>query len=534
MTSRWLRDVKMVMRLTRDFRSFYATPITGKQAAETIEHQLATRHERFLGMVEQLIFRHARSPYLPLLRAAGCELGDIRKLVAREGVEGALRDLCAAGVYVSFDEFKGRKDVVRGSQRFAVAEPDFDNPDVSGHMETQTGGTRGLGTPLKLGLAFIADRALATALAYEAHGLNDYDGALWQVSALRPILQYTKAGKTPIAWFYPVKPLPLTSHAIMWYLRALGTLFGHAVPRPVFLDLQDPGRMALWLARRAHEGKPICLTANASSAVRVCAAAKAMGLILQNVAFIVIGEPYTEARKKVVEDAGARALVGYGFNEAGTVGFGCREPLAPDDVHWFSNAYGLIQQRRRVGDSSLAVDSFLVTSFLVSGPKVLLNVESGDYGIVETRSCGCRFGELGLNTHLREIRSFEKLTTEGMTFVKTDLLRILEDVLPARFGGASTDYQLVEEAREGGLGRLVLIVSPRLGAIDEGMVLRAFFDELKHGAWSEWLMAQTWERAGTVIVRRQEPVVTKAGKILPFHVTRRLEPHRDAAAGDTG
>ena len=526
MASRWLRDVMMVMRLTRDFRSFYATPIIAKQAAETIKHQLVTRDERFLGMMERLIFRHPRSPYLQLLRAAGCELGDIRKLVTTKGVEGTLLQLCAAGVYITFDEFKGRTDVVRGCQRFAFGEPDFDNPDVSGHIGTQTGGSRGPGTPLKLGLAFIADRALATALAYEAHGLNDYDGALWQVSGIRPILQYTKAGKAPIAWFHPVRPLPLTSRSIMWYLWGLGTLFGYSVPRPVFLDLRDPGRMALWLARHAQEGKPICLTANASSAVRVCAAAKTMGLVLHGVAFIVIGEPYTDARKRIVEDAGAYAVVGYGLNEAGTVGFGCREPRSPDDVHLFSNAYGLIQQSRRVGDSTLSVDAFLMTSFLVSGPKVLLNVESGDYGVVEKRSCGCLFGELGLETHLRQIRSFEKLTTEGMTFAKTDLLRILEDVLPARFGGASTDYQLVEETREGGLAQLVLIVSPRVGAVDEVMVQRTFFDELRHGGWSERLMAGMWERAGALIVRRQEPIMTKAGKILPFHVTRRpvLEP----------
>jgi hypothetical protein len=50
------------------------------------------------------------------------------------------------------------------------------------------------------------------------------------------------------------------------------------------------------------------------------------------------------------------------------------------------------------------------------------------------------------------------------------------------------------------------------------MLRRTFLDELSHDGWSERLMAGMWERAGTVIVRRQEPVVTKAGKILPFHV----------------
>jgi hypothetical protein len=54
-----------------------------------------------------------------------------------------------------------------------------------------------------------------------------------------------------------------------------------------------------------------------------------------------------------------------------------------------------------------------------------------------------------------------------MTFAKSSLLRILEEILPARFGGASTDFQLVEEQREGGLSGLTLIVSPLIGSVDE-------------------------------------------------------------------
>ena len=46
-------DAAMVARLTSDFRSFYDTPITPRQAVETVPHQLATRHERFLAMVER-------------------------------------------------------------------------------------------------------------------------------------------------------------------------------------------------------------------------------------------------------------------------------------------------------------------------------------------------------------------------------------------------------------------------------------------------------------------------------------------------
>ncbi len=510
----------MLGRLTRDFRAFYREPITPELAASTVSHQLETRDERFLAMVERAIFRHAGSPYLQLFRAAGCELGDLRHLVAREGLEGALRRLSETGVYVTIDELKGRREAVRGSRRFAFSEADFDNPHVAPHLEDRTGGSRGAASRLELELGFIADRAITTALAYDTHGLRDYDRALWLIAGLRHILQYTKAGRAPVAWFQPVRPVPVRSRALTWYVSALGRLFGHALPTPTFLDLQDPGRMAQWLATRAVRGRRTCLTTYASSAVRVCAAARAMGVDLGGVAFMVIGEPYTEARKKVIEAAGAYAFPSYAFNEAGTVAFGCAEPRVSDDVHLFGNLYGLVSRSRPIGDSGLAVDAFLVTSLLSSGPKVLLNAESGDYGVVERRRCGCRLGALGLDTHLGQIRSFEKLTTEGMTFAAGDLLRILDEVLPARFGGTSTDYQLIEQERAGGLSELVLIVSPAVGAVDEDAVRRTFLDELRGDGTASRLMAGTWERAGSVTVRRQGLVATRAGKILPFHLVK--------------
>jgi antitoxin (DNA-binding transcriptional repressor) of toxin-antitoxin stability system len=388
-------------------------------------------------------------------------------------------------------------------------------------MEIRTGGSRGAGTPLRLDLAFVADKAVQSALMFEAHGLQEHDKALWLVAGLRHVLQYAKAGHTPTAWFYPVAPLPARTRALSGYLAVLGRVFGFALPRPAFLDLREPGRMARWLAERARAGRPVCLTTYGSSVARICAAARDDGLDLAGVAFVAIGEPYTEARRHIVARAGAAAVPAYAFNEAGTLGFACREPQLPDDVHLLSNAYGLVQRRRPVGDGGVAVDAFLVTSLLATGPKVLLNAESGDYGTVTRRSCPCLFGELGLTTHLGGIRSFEKLTTEGMTFVKTDLLHILEEILPSRFGGGSSDYQLVEEPRGAGLSRLTLLVSPQVEGIDPDRLRRAFLEALGRDGWSGKLMAGAWDRADAVAVRRAHPYATKAGKILPFHLIAR-------------
>ena len=81
---------------------------------------------------------------------------------------------------------------------------------------------------------------------------------------------------------------------------------------------------------------------------------------------------------------------------------------------------------------------------------ILLNVETDDYGVLESRPCGCRMGDLGLTTHVTQVRSFRKLTGEGMTLVGNDMIRILEEVLPTRFGGSPLDYQLAEVENEVG------------------------------------------------------------------------------------
>jgi hypothetical protein len=88
MLPRALTEAGMVLRLTRDLRSFLASSITGAEAAETVRRELPARDERFLAMVEASIFGHPRSPYRWLLGIAGCTLGDIR--IGRDGRSGTL------------------------------------------------------------------------------------------------------------------------------------------------------------------------------------------------------------------------------------------------------------------------------------------------------------------------------------------------------------------------------------------------------------------------------------------------------------
>src|SRR5262245_55578204 len=156
----------------------------------------------------------------------------------------------------------------------------------------------------------------------------------------------------------------------------------------------------------------------------------------------------------------------------------------------------------------------------------------GDYAVLDERHCGCAWERLGFTRHLRGIRSYEKLTAAGMTFLGTELMRLVEEVLPARCGGDPTDYQFAEEEEPDGQTRVHLIVSPRVGQIAEeriaGVVLQ-FLESYPGGK----AMAGIWRDAGTLHVERREPYVTAASKILPLHVhERRAAAGRgDAASG---
>jgi hypothetical protein len=144
---------------------------------------------------------------------------------------------------------------------------------------------------------------------------------------------------------------------------------------------------------------------------------------------------------------------------------------------------------------------------------VLLNVSMGDRAALGPRACGCPLERLGWTVHLRDIRSFEKLTGQGITFLDTDVVRVLEEVLPERFGGAPTDYQLVEEEEEGGEPVLRLLVHPDVGPFDPSAVAEVFLSALGTGDGGEWMMAQIWRDSGTLRVERRLPLRTVSGKI---------------------
>jgi hypothetical protein len=142
-----------------------------------------------------------------------------------------------------------------------------------------------------------------------------------------------------------LKPLPSKVRIASLYLQAYSRLLGYPLPEPVWIDLRDPRQLAVWLVERVPR-QPVCVRAPASSTVRVAVAAREHGLSLDGVCFITLGEPFTEAKQRMLEAVGARPVVNYASVETGAIGYLCANPDSVDDLHLFSDSFAMVQRSR--------------------------------------------------------------------------------------------------------------------------------------------------------------------------------------------
>jgi hypothetical protein len=432
-----------------------------------------------------------------------------------------------AGVYLRLDEFKGRRPIRRGSLVVETAPHDFDNPLSARDVVGQSGGSRSPGTRTYVDFASYAHDAAYQHFQLAAFGLRERPLALWcppppYAAAINELLRAAKLNQPVARWF--AQHLPRYRGGEWKYALTTaclvhgGRLWGASFPAPDHARLQDAGRVAAWLGDTKRQGAPAVLKCNVSSGVRVCIAAREGGLDIAGTAFRVDGEPLTPAKARVFHDAGCCVANTYAATEAGFVGLPCARAAQPDEVHLAADKLALIQ-RELPFDGGQRASANLYTTLLPSTSKLLLNTELGDHAVVEDRRCGCTFEELGLMPQLHTIRSRDKLTSEGMNFLGADLYRLVEDILPTRFGGYPTDYQLVEQ-EEQGLSRVNLLISPRRGAIDEQAVIAAVLDFLDAMPHARGPYGERWRDADTLRVRREEPYATGASKVLALHVSK--------------
>lgn len=538
-------------RFVEGFRRFAEQRMTPEEALEKakdgIRQRVAAREENFLSFANKAIFEYPRSPYLKLLEPRRIQFSDLKSWVESKGIGGALRMLEQEDVYLTVDEFKGKVPVVRNGIEFWCQEGMFDNPFLSYVYEVRSGATRSAGTRVRIDFDYLHQRSLYDALLLNMHGCLKAPIANWfpifpGAPGINSSLRFADIGNPVERWFSQVQEDRLTVNwEKKWGTKLIFTLGRrHGIPlaEPEYVGLDDALKVAEWAAAAIQEHGKCMVYTFASSAVRICIAAAEKNLNIKGVKFFVTGEPLTPQKKNEIEAVGASPVPVYGISEAGVIAAGCDQIYPENDhCHLYKDTTSIISHRQNVPHSDLFVDSYLFSTLVHESPKILLNVGMGDYGEARTQTCDCVFGQLGFDRCLSNIRSYEKLTGEGVTFVDTDFIRIIERDLPERFGGKSTDYQLVEKEDARGFTHLQLLVSPRVGDVQEPEVLDRFLNLLRSAEDSpdSWSQSGTemWKQSNMVQIVREFPIATVSGKILPFFISKPKNAS-DEASNATG
>ena len=532
--------MRKYLRFVSGLRKYLHERIEPLEALETaknlLRERIASREKNFLNILDRGVFNYSKSPYRKLLEPKKISFSDIKGWVERDGIEAALGMLYKEGVYFTVDEFKGKAQVDRNGVKFRCRENMFDNPFLSFVYEVRSGATRSAGTRVRIDFDYLVQRSLYDAFLLSAHNCLTSPIANWfplfpGAPGINSSLRFTRIGNPPRKWFSQVEKAQIkVNWEKIWgteLIFFMAKLHGVPMARPEYVNLNNAYKIARWASSMLDYYPNCVIYTFATSAVRVCMAARENNLNIRGVRFLVTGENLTPQKKKEIEQTGAVAVPVYGISEAGVIAAGCGHRHNGDEsdhCHLYKDTTAIITHKYSVPHFDRVVNSFLFTTLLYESPKLLLNVGMGDYGKVYTQKTDCEFGKMGFDTHVADIRSYEKLTGEGVTFVDTDFIHIIEKELPARFGGCSTDYQLVEEEDEKGLNRLRLVVSPDLGVVDEQKVVNEFIGLLKNAESSPESWAQSgsvmWDQARMIRVKRDFPMPTPSGKILPFHLIK--------------
>ena len=526
-------------RFLLGLRGFLKGRVDPEEALELAKASLLSRvrdrEGNFLNLAAKGIFGNPNSPYLKLLGYHKIAHSDLKRWVSQDGIEMALDRLFQEGVYFTIEEFKGLATVARNGARFRLSQRQFDNPFLSSAYEVRSGATRSTGTRINIDFDYLVQRSHYDAFILSLHNVLTCPVANWfpvfpGAPGINSSLRFARIGNPPKKWFTQVDHRHLkVDWKRRWgtnYLIYMSRALGVPLAKPEFVDLNNAYEIAKW-ASQTLDAHPNCVIYTfASSAVRVCLAARTHGLNIAGTKFLVTGEPLTPQKKREIDSLGASAVPIYGISEAGVVAAGCdREFGESDHCHSLKDTIAIRSYKRSVPECDGEVDSLLFSSLLYESPKILLNVEMGDHGAIDQRPCSCEFGKLGFDWHLSDIRSFEKLTGEGVSFVNSDLARIVEEILPKSFGGGNSDYQLVESEGSDGLTFLNLLISPIVHGIDENAAAAAFINALKSAETGPENWAQSgsemWRQVGTIRVVRDLPIPTRRGKVLPFHSLKR-------------
>jgi len=199
-----LVSIKRAAALAAALPRFFRQRITLQEAQTEIQRLLDTRVERFLELARSQIYEHPGSPYLRLLKNAGCEFSDLKANIDTNGLEETLAKLAGEGVYFTSDEFKGKTEVIRGGMSFRVSPRDFERRDLSAGFVIQSSGTSNRPLDTFSPLEWRALEANGEAVFYSANDLLACVHAVYEPIIADRILFVLINGKLGIpvdGWF---------------------------------------------------------------------------------------------------------------------------------------------------------------------------------------------------------------------------------------------------------------------------------------------------------------------------------------------
>ena len=520
-----LREIGRYSRMGLAFVRHLRSPLDPDPEG-TIRSYMENRERHFLTMTRKVL-ADANHPYSRMFAIAGCTLADVEESVARRGVENALQALLDAGVYLTQDEMRGRKEIVRHGQHVPATPASWDNESGRGPVvNTSSASSSGKSFHTQQSLGYLANLESACRLMVRDLDLEHRPG--FQVAPILPgygLLGALLADRLNIGFdrWYAIggaSRANLHYRAVTRCIAAQMRLFGAKVPNPTYLDENDFRPAAEYLARLASEGAGAVISGFVSSVSRVAAAAVDADLDVTGTIAIVAGEALTDVKRHVIESAGISVYPTYGASDIGSIGYPCRHMNRGNCVHIFRHGIALAVKRQAAADLAGGfVDSLYATPLLPFAPRHLINAEIGDTGVIEEASCDCTFTRLGFNLQVRDIAAISKVTAQGMTIAAGELVQILEERMPARFGGRPGDYQLIE-AEGAAQTEMILCIRPGVCQSTSEEILGYFLNET-HRLYGGSMSVLAWAHSRGIRVRWAPPVLSATGK---FRAVRLLGP----------
>jgi hypothetical protein len=312
-------------------------------------------------------------------------------------------------------------------------------------------------------------------------------------------------------------------------------LLGLQVPYPTYLEQNNFLPAAAYIRKRLAAGEFVGMNGFVSSIARVAEAALSNGLDLTGCMALSSGEALTEAKRQLIESSGMRVFSSYATTDFGGIGMPCSQ-MAGNCSHVMKQAIALVSRTEDSAWTDTPVNSLYATSLLPMAPRIFINAEIGDTGVIEKATCDCSFSKLGLDLQVRDVAAISKVTAQGVTIETTELVPLLEEALPARFGGHSGDYQLCE-TEAGSQTEIILRIRPGVSAAPPSEILKHFLDEVKR-VYGGSLSVVSWLHSEGIRAELTSPVLAATGKfravrLLGAAAQRALESKRPAIEAKT-